>query len=460
MILVNNSYKDFMNTGKNLTITNAWICQLSGQKIIPVFGDIIISKGRISNIIKKDFKKFLSQPIQSPDKTINAGGRVITLPMINFHDHFYSRLAKGLPIKGSLENFKLILQNLWWKLDLALDTEMIRASAQMAALESIRNGVTYIFDHHSSPNAAAGSLKIIADVLNEFGLSGALCFETTDRNGKLLSENGISENINFFKNNSDDNLKAILGLHASFTLNDDTLRKVSGLVKELGIGIHIHLCEDKVDREESFAKYKNLPVDRLIKFGLLNDKSILAHGIHLTDEDYASIANKGSAIVYNLDSNFNNAVGLPELSHAPFKIPILAGTDGMNSNPARTLKQLFLLSRHQGMTFEQSFNWIKKIYFDQLNFVQKYFPDYSLLNIKDRADLIIWDYIPPTPFMEENFWGHFIYGILDRPLHTVIQNGNVLMNNFRITIEDSEYQKNIVAQGNRLYDKMSEINSD
>ncbi|MGB5531404.1 MAG: amidohydrolase family protein [Ignavibacteriaceae bacterium] len=449
-----------MNTNNNLTITNAWICQISGQKIIPEFGNILISNGRISDVTKKDFNKFLSQPLQSPDKTINAGGRVITVPMINFHDHFYSRLAKGLPIKESMENFKLILQNLWWKLDLALDSEMIRASAQMAALESIRNGVAYIFDHHSSPNSTNGSLKVISDVLGEFGLRGVLCFETTDRNGKQLSENGIAENLNYFRNSTGKDLKAIFGLHASFTLNDDTLRKVSELVKELNLGIHIHLCEDKVDREESFSKYNNLPVDRLLKFGLLNDKSILAHGIHLTDEDYASIANSGSAIVYNLDSNLNNAVGLPELSRTPFKIPILTGTDGMNSNPARTFKQLFLLARHQGMTFEESFDWIKKVYFDQINFVKKYFPDLSLLNIQDRADLIIWDYVPPTPFLEENFWGHFIYGILDCSIHSVIQNGNVLMNSFKISFDDSEYQKKITTQGNRLYNKMSEFNSD
>jgi len=446
-----------MNTNKNLTITNAWICQISGQKILPVFGDIIISEGSISDIRKKDFKEFISQLQQNSDESINAGGRVITVPMINFHDHFYSRLAKGLPIKGSIENFSLILQNLWWKLDLALDSEMIQASAQMAALESIRNGVTYIFDHHSSPNSAKGSLKIIADVLREMGLRGVLCFETTDRYGKSFSENGISENINFIKNSTDNDLKAMLGLHASFTLNDDTLKKASELVKELGLGIHIHLCEDKVDPKESIAKYRNLPSDRLIKFSLLNDKSILAHGIHLINESYYSIANTGSAIVYNIDSNLNNAVGLPELSHAPLKIPILTGTDGMNSNPARTIKQLFLLARHQGMTFEDSFNLIRKVYFDQLNFIQKYFPDFTSLNTKDRADLIIWDYVPPTPFMEEKFWEHFIYGILDRPIHSVIQNGNVLMNDFKISIDDLAYQRNIVEQGNRLYYKMSEL---
>lgn len=449
-----------MNTNKNLNITNAWICQISGQKIIPVFGDIIISEGRISEIRKKDFKDFLSKPQKNSSESINAGGRVVTVPMINFHDHFYSRLAKGLPIKGSMENFKMILQNLWWKLDLALDSEMIRASAQMAALESIRNGVTYIFDHHSAPNSANGSLKIIADVLSELELRGVLCFETTDRNGKSLSENGILENINFFKISTNEDLKAILGLHASFTVNDDTLKKVSEIVKELGLGIHIHLCEDKIDRTESLASYKNLPVDRLKIFGLLNNKCILAHGIHLTDEEYNSIEKSESAIVYNLDSNLNNAVGLPELLHTQLKIPILTGTDGMNSNPARTIKQLFLLARHQGMTFEDSFNLIRKVYFDQLNFIQKYFSDFTSLNTKDRADLIIWDYVPPTPFMEENFWGHFIYGILDRPVHSVIQNGNVLMKDFKISFDDWQYQKNIVKQGNRLYKKMLELNSD
>ncbi len=104
--------------------------------------------------------------------------------------------------------------------------------------------------------------------------------------------------------------------------------------------------------------------------------------------------------------------------------------------------------------------WIKKVYFDQIHFVQKYFSDFPTLNNKDRADLIIWDYVPPTPFMEENFWGHFIYGILDRPIHSVIHNGNVLMNDFKISFDDSVYQKNITAQGSRLYNKMSELNSD
>ena len=264
-----------MSANKKLMITNAWICQIKGQRIVPIFGDISVSEGRISAIKKKNFKVFTSRSNKNQSSDIDAGGRVVTIPMINFHDHFYSRLAKGLPIKGSMKNFKLILQNLWWKLDRVLDKEMIRASAQMAALESIRNGVTYIYDHHSSPNAAKGSLKLIANELVDFGLRGVLCFETTDRNGKSLSEKGMFENINFLNTSTNDDIKALLGLHASFTLNDDTLKRASEIVKEYNLGVHIHLCEDKVDRDESFAKYKSFPVERLIKHKLLNDKSIL-----------------------------------------------------------------------------------------------------------------------------------------------------------------------------------------
>jgi len=439
-----------------MKIINAWICRITNDTIEPVFGDINISDGRISDIEERPFDSIKIFGDSAEDKnTINAGGRVVTIPNINFHDHFYSRLAKGLTIKGEMDNFNNILKNLWWKLDLLLDKEMIRASAQMAALESIRNGVTYIFDHHSSPKSASGSLKAISDVLNDMGLRGILCFESTDRNGKALAKEGLEENEIFIQNYTDENIKGMYGLHASFTLNDESLQSAAAFVSEHNLGIHIHLCEDKVDRDLSLKQYNKLPVERLQHFGLLNEKSILAHGIHLTENDFRTIEKTGGAFVYNPDSNLNNAVGLPDFSHLPDSIPNLAGTDGMNSNPARSLKQLFLLSRHEGMSFDQTFNWVIKIFFDQINFIKKYFPDFTSLNLNDRADLVVWDYIPPTPFTQENFWGHYIYGILERPIHSVVQNGKILMKNFHISFDETEYNANIIDQGKRLYEKFN-----
>ena len=82
----------------------------------------------------------------------------------------------------------------------------------------------------------------------------------------------------------------MLGLHASFTLSDKSLSAASEIINEHDLGIHIHLCEDKIDNEESIKSYGASPVERLRKCNLLNNKSILSHGIHLSEKDYETIA--------------------------------------------------------------------------------------------------------------------------------------------------------------------------
>lgn len=383
---------------------------------------------------------------------IDAAGRVITVPLINFHEHFYSRLAKGLPVQGPMDNFYHVLENLWWKLDKALDLEMVRASAQLGAMESIRNGVTYIFDHHASPNATNESLISIAHVLQNYGLRGVLCFETSDRNGSALAQQALDEFQNFSDNHLTSDIKSMVGLHASFTLSDATLQQASTLIRNYGTGIHIHLCEDELDKEQSVKLYGQTPIARLSRYDLLNSKSILAHGVYLADADYSIILKTKSALAYNPDSNLNNTVGLPQFYKTPKRIPILIGTDGMHANIARSMKQIFLLYRHQKNKSDEAISWIQKIYFNQLDFIRNYFPDFSRLAIRDRADLILWDYIPPTPFSITNFWGHFIYGMLEYPIHSVLQNGRFLMKNRMIEKED-EIKKNIFKSGERLFEK-------
>ena len=274
----------------DLKIINAWICRPVKNNIVPIFGDLKIHDGKILAIRSKNFKEYLKENSTEKGKKIyNAHGRVLTIPNVNFHDHIYSRLAKGLSITGKMDNFYDILSNYWWKVDKSLDYSTVKASAQMAVLESIKNGVTYIFDHHASPAAAKGSLNTIAEVLNEANLRGVLCFETSDRNGIKLAKAALDENINFVEKYSDDNIKAMLGLHASFTLADDTLADSERILKDYNLGIHIHLNEDSTDRVLSKQIAGQFPVARLLKYNLLNIKSILAHGIYLTKKDFSKI---------------------------------------------------------------------------------------------------------------------------------------------------------------------------
>jgi cytosine/adenosine deaminase-related metal-dependent hydrolase len=450
---------EFEMTFKTFQFKNLFLVQITGNQVNPIFCDLNIEEGRIKEIFPKSFEDYVNGKIEEAldENVYDAKGRVATVPFINFHEHIYSRLAKGLSIKGSLGNFHKILKNLWWKLDLILDEEMVRASALMAAMESIRTGTTYIFDHHSSPNFTKGSLKIISETLSQFGLRGTICFETTDRNGIELTKLAAQENYDFIENQSE-NFKGMFGLHASFTLKDQTLKFVSSLLKDFDTGIHIHLCEDKIDREISEKKFKASPLERLLKFNLLNSKSILAHGIHLKKKEYQKIAEVGAALAFNPDSNMNNSVGLPRYKKIPSDLIIIFGTDGMHSNIAKTFKQLFLLYRHSGESMSDAFQWIQKIYFDQLKFIKNYFEDFTNLNPEDRADFVIWDYVPVNNLTAENFWGHFIYALLERSPISVVQNGKFLMKDFHLQFNEDEINREIAKQGIRLKEKFeSEI---
>jgi len=431
---------------RNLVIKNAWICRPENDSVIPVFGNMIIENGIIAKIINgtdnSDYAGF---------DVIDAAGKVLTVPNVNFHDHIYSRLAKGLPSLGPTGNFLEILQNLWWKLDLVLDHDMIEASAEMAAIESIRSGVTYIFDHHASPGNTLGSLKCINDALSKHNIRSVLCFETSDRNGNELSADALTENFNYLQKEQNDNCKGMFGLHASFTLNNSTLEKVKEMTAQTKAGIHIHVCEGEADRQISFELYGKNPLQRLLEYDLINDKSILAHCVHLNEDEFKMLKDKKPAIVFNLDSNQNNSIGIPQFGLVPDEVSILCGTDGMHANIPRSQKQLFLMLRNSKYNWADTFRIFQKMYFDQLEFAKKYFSDFGSLNIGGRADFVIWDYAPPTPINKDNFFGHYIYGILERQVQTVAQNGSLLMDNYNIVgINEAELNKKIFLQGKRV----------
>lgn len=429
-------------------INNVWICGIEGNSVKPVFGDMVYRDGMIVDIIKKDFLAY----IRSTEKYngIDGGGAVVTPPLVNFHDHFYSRLGKGLAIKGSMKTFPDKLKNLWWKLDALLTADMIKASAELAVNEALKSGVTYIFDHHASYGHIEGSLETIASVMEKRKVRGVLCFETSDRNGKAARDKALKENASFAAEKTGENIKALFGLHASFTLSDESLQKTADSLMP-GQGIHIHLCEDKADRSVSKEKYGALPVKRLMKYSLLHDKSILVHAVHITKSEADAIARSGAAIALNIDSNLNNAVGTAPFSIHTDDTPLLCGTDGMHGNPGRTMKNIFLLARHSGYSMDDAFSLINRIYLNQYQFVKKYYPDFTTLKKGSRADFVVWDYVPPAPLTAKNFFGHYLYGLLEREPIYVAQKGEFLLKKKQLTgIDELALNKLIYDQGEKL----------
>ena len=247
-------------------------------------------------------------------------------------------LGKAAPSK----DFNEVLNNLWWRLDKKLALLDTYVSAAISAIGAIRKGCTTIIDHHASPFAITGSLKELAQAVKDTGLRASLCYEVSDRDGLDRRDEGIAENLHFvqsFAGGNDEQLKALFGMHAAFTLGDDSLDKIALAVQETGCGTHIHAAEAESDQKYNIEHYGKRVVERLKYQCLINSQSILAHGVHLSPKEMMMVAELGAAIVTNPQSNLNNAVGIADVCKMrELGVTVGLGTDAMTVNMLEELR--------------------------------------------------------------------------------------------------------------------------
>ena len=420
-------------------------------------GAIYIKEGIIISVGDEE-KVFEKIPKESSLDSYDSKGRVIFPGLINLHHHFYSAFAKGLAPQGPTDNFRNILENMWWKLDKALDKESVQLSAAVTVLDSVRAGVTTVFDHHASPYDIEGSLQAIAAITSRAGIQAVLCYEVSDRDGEDIFRIGLDENLSFIESYRDNEmLQGILGLHANFTLDDDSLNEVSHHF-DPEVGIHIHCGEDRSDLDYCRELDYKGPADRLNRFDLLCNKSILAHGVHLSKEDVEILKQKRSVIVHNPESNMNNNVGVLSIP-MPEDIMIGLGTDGMSSDMLKTLKSGFLSHRQNGVTSDIIMDNLSQYLFEANGKVASLFFGGKMgrLEAGAPADISIMDYIPYTEFNSDNIMGHILFGMGDIKAHMVMKRGKVLFEDGTFfTLDEELILQEATRASKRLWDKINE----
>lgn len=252
---------------------------------------------------------------------------------VNAHTHLYSGLAAfGMPAPAKApDNFLEILERVWWKLDRALDPDALRSSARWYIAEALSLGTVGIIDHHESPGLIEGSLDILADACQAGGLPAVLCYGATERNGgREEAQRGLAECRRFIKTNARPLVRGVVGLHASFTVSDETLHEAAALCRELDTVLHVHVAEDGADVTDALRRRWPGPLERLEQFGALPPGSILAHGVCLDASQVRRVAELGCWLVQNPRSNRGNRVGYPTGLRASTRVAL--GTDGYPSD--------------------------------------------------------------------------------------------------------------------------------
>lgn len=391
------------------------------------------------------------------EERLDAGGQLLMPGNICAHTHFYSAFARGLAIPGRApRDFPEILRKLWWPLDKSLGQDDIRASTLIYMVDAVRHGTTTVFDHHASPNFIDGSLDVIASAVEQAGLRAVLCYEVTDRDGPEKAKAGIAENMRFVQRClnggvASGRVAATFGLHAGLTLSDDTLEACRSAVAHDG-GFHIHVAEHEADEYDSQAKSGLRVVDRLAKHGILGEKTIVAHAIHVDAKEIALLAETRTWVTHQPRSNMNNGVGVAEVeSMLRAGVKVGLGNDGFSNAMWEEWKAAYLVHKvwkrdprqMQGGT-------VKEIAVtNNAGLTQTFFPEsaFGSLLPESHADLILVDYHPTTPMTPGNLVWHVLFGFHESMVTGTIVAGRVLMRDRELLTLD---EKKIAARAREL----------
>lgn len=421
-------------------------------------GAVVIKKEKITAVGKAEeiLKNY------SDDEIIDVENKVIMPGIINAHHHIYSTFARGMASKGKApKDFIEILEGLWWKIDKKLTLEDLKYSAYTTYIDCIKNGVTTVFDHNASPYAVKNSLFTIANAAQKLGIRTCLCYEVSDRDGEEILKDGIDENINFIKeynNNSQNMIKGMFGLHAAFTLSDESLAMCREKMKGINAGYHVHVAEGKADLEDSLKKYGKRVVERLNEFGIFGKKTLAVHCIHVDENELNILKDTDTYVVHNPESNMGNAVGCqPFLKLFEKGITTGLGTDGYTSDMFESMKVANIIHKHVNQNPSVAWGEVPEAMFENNRKIAEEYFEGELGILKDGAlaDVIVVDYNPLTPLTANNINSHILFGMMGRSVVTTIINGKTVMHDRKLVgINEKEIFEQSRAAAQKLWDRM------
>ncbi|NLM64316.1 MAG: putative aminohydrolase SsnA [Firmicutes bacterium] len=376
----------------------------------------------------------------------DAGGRLLMPGMTCTHTHLYSTFARGMALsRPAARCFREILERLWWRLDRALTEEDVGVSAAVALVQCVKCGTTTIMDHHSSPNAIDGSLDIIGEAVEKVGIRASLAYEVSDRDGPKARDAGIAENVRFIKEcerRPTARIRATFGLHASFTLSDETLERCAEAGHALGAGFHVHTAEGPEDQALTLGSSGLRVVERFDRFGLWGPRSLAIHCVHVDHGEMEILRARGAAVVHNPQSNMGNAVGAaPVLEMARRGMLVGLGTDGYAMDMFESLRTANLLAKH--VAGDPQAGWVeaRRMAFENNTAIlaRHWEAPLGVLAPGAYADMIAVDYDPPTPLTEANWFSHVLFGLPGAAVNTTIVGGQVLMRDGELlTVDERE----------------------
>jgi putative selenium metabolism protein SsnA len=394
-------------------------------------------------------------------EVLDARGCLVLPGFVVAHHHLYSALARGMPGPSEAPaSFVEVLERVWWRLDRALDGDLVELSALAGTLEALTAGVTGIVDHHASPAAIGGSLDRMAAGVVAAGGRAVLCYEATDRHGDEGFAAGLEENRRFLLGAKHAHIRAMVGGHAPFTLSDPHLAALAELARAEETLVHIHVAEDAHDQRDAAARGAPDVTARLERAGLLDGgRAVIAHGVHLSPAEIARVSGSGAWLTHQPRSNMNNHVGYLGQARAASRVAL--GTDGINGDLlAEAQAAYFRLREHDAAgAAETVWSWLGgswRLLSQAFGLPPR--QGFGWLDPGCPADVIVLDYEAATPVHAGSLPWHVAFGLGARHVRDVIVGGELVVRGRRPTRVDArDLTRNVHEGAQRLWSRMAAL---
>ncbi|WNR42407.1 amidohydrolase [Paenibacillus roseipurpureus] len=266
------------------------------------------------------------ESIESYDEVIDGSNKLYMPGLVNTHGHAAMSLLRGY---GDDLALQIWLEEKMWPMEAKFTSQDVKWGTRLSILEMIKGGTTTFVDMYDHMNEVAFAVE-------ESGMRGVLTRGVIGLCPPDVQTAKLKEATEFAKNwhgKADGRITTMMSPHAPYTCPPDYIERIVQVAHDLNLPIHTHMSETRREVEGNVEQYGARPAAHLEKLGVFTRPTLVAHGVHLNDEEIAILKQYDVRISHNPGSNLKLASGvarLPELLRAGVKMSL--GTDGAASN--------------------------------------------------------------------------------------------------------------------------------
>ncbi|HZG16534.1 MAG TPA: amidohydrolase [Candidatus Bathyarchaeia archaeon] len=381
------------------------------------------------------------------DEVIDGKGKYVLPGLINTHGHVGMSLLRGYADDLPLQQW---LQDKMWPLEAQFTADHVKWGTYLSIIEMIRTGTTTFVDMYDH-------MDEVAKAVTESGMRARLCrgmiglCSEEERQQKLREATTFAQN---WHNQADGRITVMMSPHAPYTCPPEFISQIVEKAVELDLPIHIHMSETRFEVEQNVKDYGVRPVAHLENLGVFNRPTLVAHAVHLTDEEIEILAKYDVKVSHNIVSNLKLASGvapLPKLLAGGVSVSL--GTDSTASNNNLNLFEEMKLAAilHKGVNFDP----VAIPAEEALRLATRYGADgvfqadkLGSLEVGKQADLIILDANQAHYHPAHNPISHVVYAGNGRDVTDTIVAGRFIMRNRELLTVDEE---RVIYEANQMF---------